>query len=137
LRSSSSPTYGEYLIPKGLIDDVTPQPIDEKTTSDTLEAFYDSRAVAYRGLATALGTSDVTAWANEICESLRSAINGHEVAEGEPILLPLTNELADQTILKQREYIDRLEQVVDLDALAREDKNLLTQAGKDQSCALQ
>ena len=43
--------------------------------------------------------------------------------------------LAEQPIPKQREYVVTLEELTDLDALASEEKNLLTQEGQDPSCA--
>jgi hypothetical protein len=68
--------YGNYyVIPENVRKDVIPPP----NTSDAWEAFYDSRAVAYRGLASALGLSDPTSWANAMCKSLNSAKIGHEL----------------------------------------------------------
>jgi hypothetical protein len=51
------------------------------------------------------------------------------------IFLLFTGELAKRQISQQREYVERVEETSDLDALAKEDRDLLTQEGQDSSCA--
>lgn len=130
--SNSYPSNVEYGDYKNIPREALPHPIDEPRTRDTWEAFFDSRAVAFRGLATALGASDPTVWEKAICASLRSAIEGRKII-GNPRRL---EDLADDAISARPRSIDTLDQVTNLDALARDDRNLLSQAGRDPSCGL-
>jgi hypothetical protein len=129
--------YSSYPIDNKVLAYATPPAIDKESTDDTLEAFYDSRATAFRGLASALGTSDLMVWEKAMCESLRSAIDGRKLVKQPPSFELLMDELAKVEIPKQRGHIDGLEQITDLDELAKDDKNLLAQAGRDPSCSLE
>lgn len=128
--------YGTHPIPKELRNDVTPFPLDNEKTSDMWEAFHNSRAVAYRGLAAAMGPSDLTSWANALCKSMRSAQMAHDLAEKQSdfFFLLSSGKLAQQELAEQRGHVEGVQEVSDLDALLREDKALLTQEGEDPSC---